>query len=205
MTNNSEPQTKQVTLSDGTQVTVSTLTWKGWKSLKALIAKTVSGPVLREAVAVITGPIGGIVADLLSGITAAIKTGDGAAEAQANLAASLVDKWNATETTALILGGLDQLKLSLANILDELLSTSDEFTEILIACSCGQLSAGKLTVGDVTVDDVIALRDAALDINDLGKLFNFEKNWLGRVVLSGKACLGTPNSNTPGTSTQNTV
>ena len=162
------------------------MSWSGFKKLKALIAKTVSGPVLRETVDIVSGPLGGIVADLLQSIASAVKPSDGT-DAQAALAMQLTEKWGDAQTMAMVLSGLDQLKTSLANVLAELLITS----------------TAKTTIADLTLSDVIELRNAAFEINDLGSLFEMEKNWWGRVIQSGKACLGTPTSQSPGTSTTN--
>ena len=172
------------------------MSWSGFKKLKALIAKTVSGPVLRETVDIVSGPLGGIVADLLQSIASAVKPSDGT-DAQAALAMQLTEKWGDAQTMAMVLSGLDQLKTSLANVLVELLETSDELAELLIT------STAKTTIADLTISDVIELRNAAFEINDLGSLFEMEKNWWGRVIQSGKACLGTPTSQSPGTSTTN--
>ena len=191
---------KKITLSNGTEVEVGQMSWLGFKKLKALIAKTVSGPVLRETVDIVSGPLGGIVGDLLQSIAAAVKPSDGT-DAQAALAMQLTEKWGDAQTMAMVLGGLDQLKTSLANVLGELLETSDEFTELLIAYATNDMAFDDLQ--DSTISDVMQLREAVLESNDLGSLFEMEKNWWGRVISSGKACLGTPTSPSPGTSTTN--
>lgn len=192
----------KVQLSSGDTVEVGQLNWSGFKRLKTLIAKTVSGPVLRETVDIVSGPLGGIVSDLLQSISAAIKTGDGSTDAQAAVASQLAEKWGGAQTLSLVMSSLEQLKGSIANILTELLETSDEFSTILIDGSIKDWKTGQ--IDNLPYPDVMALRDAALLENDLGKLFDLEKNWWGRVMSSGKACLGTPTSKSPGMSTTST-
>lgn len=190
---------KKVTLSNGKEYEVGPLTWVGFKKLKSLIAKTVSGPVLRETVDLVSGPLGGIVGDLLTSIASAIKPGDGIQDAQSALAENLLSKWGDAQTLSMVVGGLDKLKTSLATILNELLETSDEFTELLLDHTGNNWDQYSLNVSDV-----MQLRNAALELNDLGALFDLEKNWWGRVMTSGKACLGTPTLISPGTSTTST-
>ena len=196
----------QIQLSDGTEITVGPLTWQGYKAIKKLIVRTVSGPVLRETVSILTGPVAGIIGDLLSSIVSSLKPGENAEALQAGVAAKLADKWGDAQTVGLVLNALDQLKVSIASALMELLESSDDFTEILIAHSCQKIvTNGKANVATdgLTVADVVALRDAALEINDLNKLLDLEKNWWGRVMTIGRGLAGTPASNSPGTSTSN--
>lgn len=194
--------TKQVKLSNDQTIEVGQINWQGFKRLKALIAKTVSGPMLRETVDVISGPLGSIVGDLLKSIASAVKSGDGSTDAQAFLAAELTAKWGDAQTLSLVATALGNLKGSIAAILTDLLETSDEFTELLLISTTKDWDFRKLD--QLPFEDVVSVRDAALEVNDLGKLFDLEKNWWGRVMSSGRACLGTPTSNSPGTSTTNT-
>lgn len=200
MTSNSKQAPIQVTLTNDKIVTVGKLSWRGYKSVKALLADTVSGPMLREITSLVTGPISGIVSDVLQGIAGAMQPGADADKAQAALFETLTTKWNGESTLAVVLAAVDQLKSSLGKILSEILETSDEFTELLLTNACGM---DVNSVSSLPVADIVTLRNAALDVNDLAELLELEKNWWGRVMAVGKACLGTPASTSPGTSTTN--
>lgn len=188
----------KITLSDGSEVEIRLINWKGYKAIKSLIARVVSGPVLTEVTTFITGPVSGILGDLLTGIQQALKPGEEGLSAQAALASDVATKWNDANTANLILAAIDQLKSSIGNIVTELFDRSDEFTEMLLIAG-SDLDPKKLN--DLAFEDLARVRDAVLDVNDLGKLLDLEKNWLGRVMTAGRGLTGSPTSNSPGTST----
>lgn len=203
---------QEVSLSNGSKVTVGRLSWKGYKAIKNLIAVTISGPILTQTISVVTGPIGGILSDLLGSVVNAIAAKGGPDDAQADLMSRLGQKWSDASTAAMVLQAMDQLKISLGSSLIELLTKSDEFTEMLIIHSARKVvSSDKPDVigaSDMaetfTFDDVQQLRDKALEINPLEQLLEMEKNWWGRLISVGKTLAGTQTSNSPGTPTSNT-
>lgn len=195
--------TRTVTLSTGEDVEIRPINWRGFKALKNLIAKTVSGPVLRETVDVISGPLGGLLGDILQSFASSVQA-DG--DARSAAAAQLSAKWSDAQTMEMILASLEQLKSTLANVLMELLDSSDQFTEMLIQSGTNSKTAEPglpYSLDLMSLADITALRTAVLEENDIAAIFEMEKNWWGQVMSSGKALIGTPTSTLPGTFTTN--
>ncbi len=190
MTNPTMTELK-LTLSGGIEVTLGRLRWQGFKLLKALIARTVSGPLLREVGTILTGPLGKVATDVLS----AVATRD----------AGSVAKWTDDDALSAVSGSIEHVLEIAPKLLQEALSTSDELTELLIEHSLRKSGTqGGVLLALLDVSDITALREAALSLNDFPALLATEKNWLAEVVTTGQKCLGSMVPTSAATSASNT-
>lgn len=181
----------KITLSGDVEVTLGRIRWQGFKLLKALIAKTVSGPLLRDIGTMLTGPLGNVAIDVL--------------KALAKRDFESLEKWTDDDALTAVSGSIEHVLEVAPMRLQEALATSDELTELLIEHGLRKTGPqGLILLAALDVADINLLREAALSLNDFPALLATEKNWLAEVVTTGQKCLGSMVPTSAATSESNT-
>lgn len=165
---------EQIVLPSGAECTIKKLTWKGYKPLRALLVALITGPITGNVLRLVGNPA---VPKLFATIMTSAK--DGSPEA-AEAVDRLAELAGSTLTDA-----AEELRYVLPSLMEDVDESYGKFqTLILQNCVVG-------VDEDSAVEDVAAAVAKAIELVDLGKLVEMEKNSLAGIVKSVKTSLGT--------------
>ncbi len=178
---------KKIKLSTGQEVTVGQISWTAWKHVKASLSKLLTGPVAGSISELIGGPAQELLGEVLA---------DG-------------DRyWTADEWAKI----LPELSRTLQSSLPTLVQAAFKFLEDLnpdltVGCvDAGDQGDKGIDLDTLSAVDVIAIREAATDVNDFAALLSAEKNLLAVMAGQIQEMIGSSRTNSvsPGGSDSNT-
>ncbi len=141
-------ETQTVTLANEQEVEVGQISWAAWKKLKTLLSDFLAGPIIDQLALIFEGP-------LLREAVSLLRSEEG---------------WSTDKLADLLPGIVEHARDGLPDLSRGFFAMLDDLTPVLVQGCCD------LKVSDLAAVDALAIRDAALEVNDFSGLLESEKN-----------------------------
>lgn len=178
---------KSIDLDGGRKVTLSRLSWRGYRAFKNELIRLESGPLLAHFSRLAIGPI---IARIVEHMQE--KKGDAAAD---------MKWWTPTDTMEVMAMAGEHLKGALAAMAADLAVFIDTAGDLMIQHS---LPPG-FDMDTLSISDGLKLRSEAIAMADFDTIWNLEKNFLAELAGKVQSLIGSAKAQLPiGTSGSST-